>query len=76
MVQPETDRQQVEQRLEEPGHEEYPPAPVCDDIALDQQARSAATRSETREDPQRQRENRDAGGAHERRLIAPASGDR
>jgi len=76
MVQPETDRQQVEQRLEEPDTRNIHPRRLCDDIALDQQARPAATHFDRAGDPQRQRECRYAGGAHERRLIAPASGDR
>ena len=51
MVQAEPYRQQVEERLEEPRNEEDPPAPIGDDVALDQEACPATAHGHVRQDP-------------------------
>ncbi len=51
MVEPEPDRQQVEQRLEEARDEEDPPSPVGDDVSGDESSCPAPGRPERGKDP-------------------------
>ena len=60
LVEADADRKQVEERLEEAGHEEHPLAPVDEDVALDEAPRARlgdeAERGEPEDDGRRSRD--------------------